>query len=507
MEDILQELTVAVQALPEFYQPIFGHQVVGMEPKRICTDRLPDVEKIYDVLSEKLNRPLRVLDLGCNLGFFSFHAARRGGVVTAIDFDERNIRVCKILAKEHPDYKIEFVTASIENFVPTIKNGEYDLVFCFSVLHWVTAKFGFPFTQNLLKDLAEKIPNGLFELAMKSEFPNNRLPDNYRDFLQGYSFIYTLSYPVWNNVHMAKRPLCLASKQYVYFEDLGLLEIVNAYSNGNPICPVMYYHCVDKFVKLIWLTNEFQIEICQNELQFLKYLGGKNGLPKLYTHLVENDDLGTRVFLVRDRIDGKTILKKIEDGEDFDRWNVIKQSLQWMIYLENHGYYQNDLHYDNFIFSSDGKIYPIDYGFMTRTRVSVQWPYNLPLAFISFMNQVFNTKVDKNKIARMPYHVNGTKILTEFHRHITDAQYEQILKLKDDEKFFENLYEILFSTEPMNSMHSLSELEILEIEKYLDELGINVQAHTAALNQFAQVILNQQQRIERLERLLQEKSK
>ena len=79
MSTIIEELNAAARQLDGLYQPIFGHEVSGVKPARICVDRLPDIKKIYDALSKELNRPLRVLDLGCNLGFFSFHAAKMGG--------------------------------------------------------------------------------------------------------------------------------------------------------------------------------------------------------------------------------------------------------------------------------------------------------------------------------------------------------------------------------------------------------------------------------------------
>lgn len=79
MSVISPELNAAVNSLPEFYQPIFNHEEWNDKPLRNCADRLPYIKNIYDALSEKLQRPLRVLDLGCAQGFFSFHLANGGG--------------------------------------------------------------------------------------------------------------------------------------------------------------------------------------------------------------------------------------------------------------------------------------------------------------------------------------------------------------------------------------------------------------------------------------------
>lgn len=73
------KLAELVNDLPEFYQPIYGHDEWDDKPLRNCRDRLPVIKKIYDDLSAKLQRPLRVLDLGCAQGFFSLNIASWGG--------------------------------------------------------------------------------------------------------------------------------------------------------------------------------------------------------------------------------------------------------------------------------------------------------------------------------------------------------------------------------------------------------------------------------------------
>lgn len=57
VDNMLSEL---VNSLPEFYQPIYGHSEWDDKPLRNFKDRLPAIEKIYDDLSKKLERPLRV---------------------------------------------------------------------------------------------------------------------------------------------------------------------------------------------------------------------------------------------------------------------------------------------------------------------------------------------------------------------------------------------------------------------------------------------------------------
>lgn len=41
-------LSILVESLPEFYQPIYGHDKWDNRPLRTCKDRLTIIERIYD---------------------------------------------------------------------------------------------------------------------------------------------------------------------------------------------------------------------------------------------------------------------------------------------------------------------------------------------------------------------------------------------------------------------------------------------------------------------------
>ena len=81
-------------ALAELYQPIFNHHEFDSLAKRSCYDRLETVQKVSQELEQFLKKPLRVLDLGCAQGFFSFNLAVKNYTVTAVDSDEINIKFC-----------------------------------------------------------------------------------------------------------------------------------------------------------------------------------------------------------------------------------------------------------------------------------------------------------------------------------------------------------------------------------------------------------------------------
>ncbi len=67
----VDEVRVLVSRLPEVYQPIYGHPELSEHASRATEDRFEDIRRVYEVLSDHLGRPLRVLDLGCAQGFRS----------------------------------------------------------------------------------------------------------------------------------------------------------------------------------------------------------------------------------------------------------------------------------------------------------------------------------------------------------------------------------------------------------------------------------------------------
>lgn len=505
MPDNLEELTAAVQALPYLYQPIFGYEIQGAKPIRNCEDRLADVKKIYDALSAELGRPLRVLDLGCAQGYFSLYAAKWGGVVTGLDFDATNIDLCRLLARENADLKVNFIHTRIEDFLPTVKEDEYDLVLCFNVLHWCCKFSGFEVVQAQLTDLAQKISVGLFELALKSEgiFQDCNLPDNYREFLTGFSFVRALSYNyrhIRPDLAHVKRPLCFASTKYTWFENLGLLkidEVLVSPRGARTIC----YFCGDKFIKITNITDEAQYGRAQREINFLNTFGGQKGLPSLYITINEQDESGMRIIHVRDMVVGKTLREKIAAGENFDNWDVIRQTLEWMLLFEQQGYYQGDVGAHNLIYSDDGRIYPIDYETVSQSPRLYSWLYSTKLQFLNFMNFILGVQ----DVEQFSYFMQNraylpVRYLTDLKKYVTPRQYERIAAIREDEKFFARLYEILFEPEKDSEAYTVAETEILALEKYVGYIGTKLQEYEEQLKE-------QQRRIEELEKIIRERLK
>ena len=219
-ENDTRDLGDLVANLTEVYQPIFGHPEFSDRAVRECETRLADITKTYKALASKLDRPLRVLDLGCAQGYFSFGLAKLGATVSGFDFVDRNIAVCNALAAEHPAFQVRFQTGRIEEAIARIQSEQYDLVLGLSVFHHLVHQLGVGPVQQLFHRLADTTLAGVFELALNCEplFWAAAQPQNPKDLMEAYAFVRELArHP--SHLSPVQRPLYVASNFYWFVED------------------------------------------------------------------------------------------------------------------------------------------------------------------------------------------------------------------------------------------------------------------------------------------------
>lgn len=93
------------------------------------------------------------LDVGCNLGFFTFNMAKRGGFSIGIDYGRNEILAAKALAAKHGLENIVFTQMEItpENASLLPKT---DMVICLSIFHHWIRKLGEEKSFQIMKGLA-----------------------------------------------------------------------------------------------------------------------------------------------------------------------------------------------------------------------------------------------------------------------------------------------------------------------------------------------------------------
>lgn len=90
-------------------------------------------EKIKQSIPENLEG-WKVLDIGCNAGFYSLELAKRGAMVTAIDLDEHYLRQAQWVAEQFGlDAQIEFRQMQVYDFAQI--EEKFDLIWFMGVFY------------------------------------------------------------------------------------------------------------------------------------------------------------------------------------------------------------------------------------------------------------------------------------------------------------------------------------------------------------------------------------
>ncbi len=144
----------------EFYQPIFGSE--KPETTRACQDRWAAIAPHMDLKAGS------VLDIGCNVGFFTFLASEKAKMATGVDADPFYVMACRIIARANKNKDAFFLKGMVtRDFLE--KMPSYDTVFNFSVFHHWVKMYGEDQAKTMMKVLAGKCSALFFETGQPDE--------------------------------------------------------------------------------------------------------------------------------------------------------------------------------------------------------------------------------------------------------------------------------------------------------------------------------------------------
>lgn len=267
-----------VKALPEIYQQIWGHKEFG-ESSRNCEQRAPRIIESVRELQAKLGeKKLRVLDIGCAQGYFSFALQDIGCNVVGLDFCKENIELCEAL-KEENKLGCKFIHGKLtKEFIDSLDNGQYDAILCLSVIHHVCNEKGFDYARSILEDLSRKSELVIAELALKSEpvYWSQSLPERWEDWFCNIAFFDEIGF-FSTHLSEVQRPLVICSNRYAYCER-GLFEFTewkkSSFNQKKEDNFRRYYLNEYTLIKLcrsgINIDNGYFIEEIIREIEFLK---------------------------------------------------------------------------------------------------------------------------------------------------------------------------------------------------------------------------------------------
>jgi O-antigen chain-terminating bifunctional methyltransferase/kinase len=302
----LPTLCELVAALPEIYQPIYGHAEFDTKASRSAEDRLKQTLAVHEALKRRLGRPASVLDLGCAQGWFCFHLAKAGAKVLGIDLLSANIDVCTRLAAENPGLNVHFKLAAVEQVGTLLADESFDLVLGLSVLHHLCFRYNKGLTREIVRRLLKKIPSGIFELALAGE-PGRwarSLPQDAAYLIDHAPFCRMLSEHA-THLSQVKRPLYFCSQLFWYFGD----EAVEFQSWRQNERGCRNFFAKGSIANVYNLTGEFgevNRDAFHRAAHFLKSPPPEYRSP---THLRQMGEAFGLAWLVQDEIEGERMLR------------------------------------------------------------------------------------------------------------------------------------------------------------------------------------------------------
>jgi O-antigen chain-terminating methyltransferase len=392
-EKQIESILELVVALPELYQPIYGYPELSGKASRFCLDRRDSILNCYRALKNLLGRDLRVLDLGCAQGFFSFTLAELGASVDAIDYCKENIDLCNAIAARNSNLKVSFQVSRLEDKIGSLSHEEYDIILGLSVLHHVIHEHG----QEFVKDLAHKISDAsrvvILELALQEEpiYWGKSQPANPKSILEGIAFVHQLSK---HKTHLSEveRPLIVASNSIWILDGLAdkfdtCTDKPHAFAQNTHEGSRRYFFSQNLLLKHYQLKGareEINNQEFSNEKEFLskKHKGFKT--PRVIT-IGSNENEG---WVILKKVSGRLLLDVLLEKQKIDPLNLVLAVLKQLVALESFGLYHNDVRCWNILVTENGNPCIIDYGSISSEKKDAVWPDDLILAFLIFVHEL-----------------------------------------------------------------------------------------------------------------------
>lgn len=407
-----------VAALPECYQPVFGHEELSRYTSRACHDRLALLERVTLAMRECLGRPPRLLDLGCAQGFMTLSLARHCERVVGVDMRDANVALCRALAREADLGHASFKQGTIQSAIAEVKDGEFDLVLGLSVFHHIGHADGADRARQLLTELSARSNAALLlEFAVREEgvYWAKSLPEHPEDWLADIPFHDRLAIHS-TRLSAVPRPLYFASDAYWFCD--GVVERFRSWQ-ARPRSPTddhrrarprrIYYFSDRHFLK--WYDGRGDADgAMDNFKDYERELTAiRHRLPDDYKADYVPALLGAnrgddRAWVLYARIAGETAAERMQRGAPVDIPGILAGTLDALCRLESAGLYHDDIRTWNiFLREPDDTVVPIDFAAIDRIPRDCAWPQNVFLSFLVFANELGNRHRDFRMALRAPW--------------------------------------------------------------------------------------------------------
>ncbi len=414
--DLSGRIKDSVAALPEVYQDIYGHSEYVGKTIRDCRKREDSIKLIVSRLQEQLGRKnLKILEIGCAQGFYSFVLGSMGCEVCGVDYLDKNIELCNLLKEEQGFENCNFRVDSLtDGFAETISE-DYDVILILSVMHHISYQNGFEKARGILETLSRKSCILIAEMALKEEplYWNTALPATWVEWFANIDFFDDVA---WNGTHLSgvSRPLVVCSNKMLFF-DGRFFRIDSCFRKAYAAKPDnginRYYISGGLFIKTARISddaNKFPIDEIKKEIAALSRGTGLSFVPALEYGAIDKSQ--TKAVVIRGLKQGiilSDIIGKKEKIADLNR--CFLNLLDELSVLESRGLYHGDLRAWNVLYDSPKQVFTIiDFGALQESKIddvatlasAGDHEYTVYDAFVSLVYDVITYRTYDGEISK-----------------------------------------------------------------------------------------------------------
>jgi SAM-dependent methyltransferase len=229
----------------------------------------------------------RVLDIGCNIGYFCFKLAEKGAICYGVDYDKDSIKVAKMLQDYKGIQNVNFFNELFDdNFIEKtlLDLGPFDVIILQSVNHWLLNVLN---SSKKLVNLMRKLFNEKQIIFYEPSIGNKAFYPEMQDKKEVHKFLNSCGYSDVRNLGRFYTSN-IDSKRDYWIGKVDLNDIASKLIDGSNIKPILiknnrkYFKYKNYFIKAVSL-NHPAVFTYENEIKFSIALRGKDYLPYYFT--------------------------------------------------------------------------------------------------------------------------------------------------------------------------------------------------------------------------------
>ena len=153
-------ITAGRMGMIELYQPIYGEKETGAQ--RLCADR-------WEKMKQHLPKDnFSFMDIGSQIGYFTFQAAKEGGVSFGVERNKRYCEVAHAIKSIRNMDHVAFLNIGIDSF--TVKGlPNVDVLCCMSIYHHWVRESGFEEADKIFTELTNRTQSIFFDTGQSNE--------------------------------------------------------------------------------------------------------------------------------------------------------------------------------------------------------------------------------------------------------------------------------------------------------------------------------------------------